>query len=155
MPSSSTLPMTGGCQCGAVRYEVAMRPERVHYCHCRMCQRAVGNAFALLAPVRREQLHYIRGEPAQFQSSNFASRGFCRDCGTPLSFAYHDSDWICLSVGSFDHPEALPPERHCGIESQLSWLHLDDGLPRERTDQDPEDREKLKQLQSRQAPQDV
>ena len=50
-PSRQTY--TGGCQCGAVRYEAAGPPSRTHFCHCRMCQKALGNLFAALAPFKR------------------------------------------------------------------------------------------------------
>ncbi len=115
-------PVTGGCQCGAVRYALSMVPQGVHFCHCRMCQRAVGNVFAALAPVKRDALRWLDEEPAQFASSTVARRGFCPHCGTPVSFAYNESEWICLAVGSFDHPERLPPMIEYGIESRLPFL---------------------------------
>lgn len=126
-PTSSTLPLTGGCQCGAVRYTVTMMPQGVHFCHCRMCQRALGNVFAALAPVQRDQLRWTEDEPAMFASSTVARRAYCRHCGTPLSFGYNESPWVCLTVGSFDHPEQLPPTVECGIESRLPFLHAREG----------------------------
>lgn len=126
--------ISGGCQCGAVRYRASMQPVSVHYCHCRMCQRAVGNVFATLCPVKKSSLTW-NGTPGFFNSSTKASRGFCRECGTPLSFAYNDSEWICVTLGSVDDPASVPPTIHYGIESQVPWLHLDDGLPREPTEE--------------------
>jgi hypothetical protein len=137
--------LTGGCQCGAVRYAVHAEPEGVHFCHCRMCQRAVGGPFAALAPVRRADMAWTRGAPALFASSSVAERGFCRDCGTPLSFAYSDSDWIDLTVGSFDRPDRVPPGLHYGTESRMPWLQLADDWPQSTTDQslEPHRRETL------------
>lgn len=125
--------LTGGCQCGAVRYATRMRPVKVHYCHCRMCQRAVGNVFAALVPVRKDSVTWT-GEPGSFRSSSLATRGFCPRCGTPLSFAYDASRWICLTLGSLDAPAAVQPEIHYGVEGRLPWLRVDDGLPCEATD---------------------
>ena len=125
--------LSGGCQCGAVRYVARMRPVKVHYCHCRMCQRAVGNVFAALVPVRRDSVTWT-GEPGAYRSSSLATRGFCMRCGTPLSFGYDASRWICLTLGSLDDPAAVQPEIHYGVESQLPWLHVADELPREATD---------------------
>lgn len=125
--------ISGGCQCGAVRYALHEAPSRTHYCHCRMCQRALGNAFALLTGVHRDKLAWTRGTPAFFASSSLARRGYCRDCGTPLSFGYDHAQWLYVTVGSLDQPARVTPERHFGIESQLPWLHLDDALPREQT----------------------
>lgn len=127
---------TGGCQCGAVRFRASMRPIDVSYCHCRMCQRAVGNLFATLAMVRKDRLEWTEGEPAIFASSSAAERGFCRACGTPLLFRYKASPYVELTVGSFDHPEALEPEHHYGIESHVPWHVIGDALPREQTKSD-------------------
>lgn len=135
MPETREPLLTGGCQCGAVRYAVRSAPEDVHFCHCRMCQRAVGGPFAALAPVRKADVAWTAGAPAVFASSTIAERGYCRDCGTPLSFAYFDSDWIDLTIGSFDTPEAIAPTRHYGTESRMPWLHLADDWPRSQTDE--------------------
>ena len=134
------LPITGGCQCGAVRYALHAVPGNTHFCHCRMCQRAVGGPFAAFTGLPRAQIEWTRGEPAFFQSSSVAKRGFCRDCGTPLSFAYDRSDRFSVTIGSLDHPETVPIARHYGVESKMPWLKLCDGLPEEATvdaDTDP------------------
>ncbi|MGZ3305995.1 MAG: GFA family protein [Asticcacaulis sp.] len=127
------LPITGGCQCGAVRYALHAEPGNAHFCHCRMCQRAVGGPFAALTSLRRADVEWTKGEPAFFQSSSVAKRGYCRDCGTPLSFAYDRSDRFSVTLGSLDRPEDAPIERHYGIESKMPWLKLCDGLPEEET----------------------
>jgi hypothetical protein len=126
-------PMTGGCQCGAVRYALSMKPVGTHFCHCRMCQRAVGNVFATLAPVHRDKVRWTHAAPSMFRSSSAAQRGFCDKCGTPLTFGYDKSKWLCVTVGSLDDPTLVKPTVHYGIESQLHWLHLHEELPREET----------------------
>lgn len=133
--TESSVELRGGCQCGAVRYAVTMQPQGVHFCHCRMCQRASGNVFAALAPVKRTSLRWLDEEPAQFASSTVARRGFCSHCGTPISFAYNESEWIALSTGSFDHPEQLPPTIEYGIESRLPYLHPRQDCRQEETGQ--------------------
>ena len=75
--------MTGGCQCGAVRYALMSEPTQASICHCRMCQKAFGNYFAPLTGVPRKDLVWTKGQPGIFRSSEAAERGFCRDCGTP------------------------------------------------------------------------
>lgn len=126
--------LTGGCQCGAVRYALYARPEDVHLCHCRMCQKAVGNAFAALAPVRRRDFAWTRGTPAVFLSSSAAERLFCAACGTPLGFAYVDGDWMDPTIGSLDDPAAVAPQQHYGVESRVAWLDRLDGLPAAETE---------------------
>lgn len=125
---TTTFPITGGCQCGAVRYALSALPKS-SFCHCRMCQRAVGNAFSALSMIKKADLVWTKGEPASFQSSTIARRGFCRDCGTPLTFAYDDKDRMEVTTGSLDDPDVAPLEEHFGVESRLSWLKLCDGLP--------------------------
>jgi hypothetical protein len=125
--------LSGGCQCGAVRYALYAEPEGTSLCHCRMCQKAVGNVFAPYAPVRGTDFAWTRGTPTFYSSSSIAERGFCSHCGTPLSFLYLASEWTSVSVGSLDHPQRTPPLRHYGIESRVPWLRLCDGLPEERT----------------------
>jgi hypothetical protein len=148
MDETKALSITGGCQCGAVRY-IAHEPlHRTHYCHCRMCQRATGNLFAALAGVSKNRLEWTKGQPKFFASSTMAERGFCEHCGTPLTFAYHEAARIYVTIGSLDHPERAIPERHYGIESQLPWLHIHDDLPREAT----EDNEKLRTMMVFQSP---
>ncbi|MBK0399966.1 GFA family protein [Limibaculum sp. M0105] len=125
MPDEPTY-ATGGCQCGRVRFRVTEGLGRANLCHCRMCQRATGNAFAPLVTARGV---VFEGEPARFASSNVAERGYCRDCGTPLFYAPLGSDAVELMIGALDDPEAARPALHYGIESRLGWLHLADGLP--------------------------
>jgi hypothetical protein len=120
-----------------VRYALTMAPQNVHYCHCRMCQKAVGNVFAALAPVKKTALRWVKGAPGIYESSTVADRGFCPSCGTPLYFAYKASEWIAVTVGSLDNPAAVKPERHYGIEAHVPWLTIEDDLPRERTEESP------------------
>ena len=111
--------MTGGCQCGAVRFAVFKGRTRGDICHCRMCQKATGNFFFASVSVRCEDMAWTRGEPAVFKSSELVERGFCRDCGTPLSFRYVDRDRIGLSLGSFDSPQGVAIVEQYGVESRL------------------------------------
>ena len=128
--------LTGGCQCGAVRYALSAPPERVHLCHCRACQKAVGGPFAALAPVRRQDFTWTRGVPGSFASSSIAHRDFCTSCGTPLSFRYDDSEWISVTIGSLDRPQEVRPFRHWGVESRLAWFDELGSLPAGTTEAD-------------------
>jgi hypothetical protein len=122
--------LTGGCQCGAIRYALFEMPEST-ICHCRMCQKAVGGPFAALSKVRRECFTWTRGEPGTFRSSSAAERQFCRACGTPLTFQYLDGDAIEVTTGSLDYPGDLPPKKNFGVASRLPWIALlvPGGLP--------------------------
>jgi hypothetical protein len=125
---------TGGCQCGAVRYQLLTPPEHACLCHCRMCQRVSGQPFMAFASVRREHLRWTRGSPSTFVSSNVAERNFCSACGTPLTYHRVESGSIAVTIGSLDAPEAVRPIEQFGIESELSWISGLRALPAKRTE---------------------
>ena len=80
-----------------------------------MCQKAFGSFFAPLVGVPLTEFELTRGELAIFKSSDLIERGFCRDCGTPLTFHDVDGDRIDVSIGSLDEPEAVEPVIQFGI----------------------------------------
>jgi hypothetical protein len=128
--------LTGGCQCGAVRYALYAEPDS-DICHCRMCQKAVGNLFMAVAGVPLDQLVWTTGEPALYRSSSAAERGFCRDCGTPLTFRYLAKGSINVTLGSLDEPAKARPTIQHGIESRVPWWRELFDLPGMTTEQDP------------------
>ncbi|MFC3079392.1 GFA family protein [Phenylobacterium terrae] len=117
-----TGPITGGCQCGAVRFRVDGALGRASICHCRMCQKAFGAFYGPLVSVRLAELTWTRGERATFQSSNKVRRGFCRDCGTPLTFECSD-EVIDLAIGAFDDPSPIKPQVQLATDRALPWVH--------------------------------
>lgn len=127
--------LSGGCQCGAVRYALYAMPTRTSLCHCRMCQKAVGQPFAAYAAVAMEEFAWTRGSPPTFRSSSAAERHFCPACGTSLTFRYFHKPEIDVAVGTLDHPERVRPTAEVGVESRLPWLTsaVLDALPQERT----------------------
>ena len=123
----------GGCQCGAVRFEVTGRLGKASVCHCRMCQKAFGNVFAPLVSIPDGALTWTRAEPQRFQSSNFVLRGFCPECGTPLT--YEAPDGLAVAIGAFDHPERIEPDIQFGVEGRIPWMdHVNDWPVRETLD---------------------
>lgn len=124
--------MTGGCQCGRIRYRVEVDDLDAYLCHCRMCQRATGGFAAALKQV--QGVLWGR-EPDRYRSSPIAQRGYCNACGTPLTFEGDGSEGLDLTVGSFDEPGRLRPVEHTGVESlHEAWLDTS-ALPRSRTDE--------------------
>ncbi|MEQ1890382.1 MAG: GFA family protein [Alphaproteobacteria bacterium] len=113
---------TGGCQCGAVRFALYAEPLGSAICHCRMCQKAFGAFFAPFALVARSQFDWTRGAPKQFASSDHGLRGFCGQCGTPLSCLANGAAAINIPTGSFDHPEKFKPTFQAGTEGRMPWL---------------------------------
>jgi hypothetical protein len=126
--------ITGGCQCGAVRYAVHAPLFRPSICHCRMCQKAFGAFYAPLVSAPLDAFEVTRGTIAMFKSSDAVERGFCRDCGTPLTFRYVDGDKIDISIGSLDDPTAARPIVQHGLESRMPWLGDLEALPGQTTE---------------------
>ena len=126
--------MTGGCMCGTVRYTAVVASDDAYLCHCRMCQRAVGNVSVAMMNAKKADVRWER-EPDYHASSPIARRGFCAACGTSLTFEYHDSDKMDLLVGTFDDPSRFVPSHHFGVENMhRAWLNTE-GLPEYRVDQ--------------------
>lgn len=113
----------GGCQCGAVRYRIAAGPMKSVLCHCRMCQRATGNAFAPLLEVPSDRIAW-HGTPAAWASSDLATRGFCPTCGTPLF--YRSGDTTEIMAGTLAPGFSFRPLEQIAVESRRDWLA---GLP--------------------------
>ena len=140
-----TMPITGGCLCGAVRYEANEPPSKGVICHCRMCQRTTGSAFEAITRFPQTAFRFTKGEPKRYRSSLIMEKCFCPHCGTTLTDQYvvrksaiSNPDNVIVHIGTLDKPEAVSIASHYGVESQLPWVHFDDGLPRARCDEDPE-----------------
>ena len=112
--------VTGGCQCGAVRYSLDVVPIHTHVCHCRMCQKAGGAPF--MAFVLTSSFVITRGALSIFKSSDIAERGFCAACGTPLTYRSLAGNLIAVTLGSLDDPNAFVPQTQYGTESRVTWL---------------------------------
>ena len=110
---------SGGCQCGAVRFTARGELGRASICHCRMCQKAFGSFFGPF--VSAPGLIWTRGAPKYFQSSNRVRRGFCADCGTPLTFE-PDGRTPGVAIGAFDDPSTLRPVIQMAVDARSPWL---------------------------------
>ena len=130
----STQIHTGGCQCGAIRFRVTGDLKDASICHCRMCQKATGGFFGPYVGAPREALVWTRGQLRRFQSSNKVARGFCADCGTPLT--YEAPDGVAVAAGAFDDPRPLAPWVQYGVEGKLPYVDDLPALPQRRTEED-------------------
>ena len=114
--------MTGGCQCGRIRYEAQIDRDAAYLCHCKMCRRATGGVSIAFCNVAKAKVTWTTREPERYASSPIAQRGFCSACGTPLSFDFPDSDQMDLTVGSFDDPAYFVPRQNFSVETILpAW----------------------------------
>ena len=135
MADAKASRLTGGCQCGALRYEWLEQPAYASVCHCRMCQKASGQPFMALTGGKLEHLRWTRGKPSIFKSSDRGERGFCSACGTPLTYRMEGTGRISVAMASLDNPEAMRPTQQYGVESKLPWTDGIAALPAQRTEQ--------------------
>jgi hypothetical protein len=126
--------LTGGCQCGAIRYRLAAAPFDSNLCHCRMCQKAGGGPFMVFASVKRDAFEVTRGEISRYRSSEIAERGFCPQCGTPLTYEGSSAKHVSVTIGSLDDPNAVGIKEQLGVQAEVTWLKSALQAPSSRTD---------------------
>ena len=103
-----------------------------------MCQKSCGNPYFLGTFIHVDGFSFMKGEPKYFQSSDWAERGFCADCGTPLIFR-DGTDAHTIYIATLDQPEEWPPTLcHSGMENRIPWDTIHDDLPRWNTEDDPD-----------------
>ena len=123
---------TGGCLCGAVRFETDGPPKWTSYCHCTSCRRHTGAPVSAYAGFEAGQVRFTKGALTRFSSSDGVHRGFCSTCGSTLT--YEGARWpteIHLHVGAFDDPTPYAPQGHAFVDERLPWLHLSEpALPK-------------------------
>ena len=121
----------GGCFCGSVRYRLDGPPVDAGYCHCRMCQLAVGAPVVAWGTWPAERLTWLADQSRSFASSAKGERSFCPTCGTSLTFCDPtDPAFVDVTLASVDDPEAFAPDHHIWTSSRVRWLEISDDLPR-------------------------
>jgi hypothetical protein len=121
-----SLPMTGGCSCGAIRYEITAFPLLLYACHCTNCQTASGSACALNMPVATTGFRIVKGEPKGWRhlspSGAEVTSRFCDDCGARI---YGERklrpESINVRAGTLDDTGWLIPVAHMFLKSAQPW----------------------------------
>jgi hypothetical protein len=119
--------LTGGCQCGGVRYECEDAPSTLYICHCTQCRRQSASAFGMSLEVRRGGLRLIKGAPRFWtrlaDSGGIVRCAFCPDCGTRV---WHegssDAELITVKAGSLDEPVDASRAIHIWTVSKLDGI---------------------------------
>jgi len=124
---------TGGCLCGAVRYEVRGSLRPVIACHCTQCRRTSGHFVAATATAPQNLVLVEEKGLSWYQSSSFARRGFCHTCGSSLFWertaGEGTGDRISIMAGTLDSPSGLETEMHIYVEDAGDYYKINDGLP--------------------------
>ena len=128
------MSMSGGCYCGAVRYEISADPMMKAQCHCRECQYISGGSANVFMVVPEDGFTYTQGEPARFSRSDLeepVTREFCGNCGTPLvSLAPGLPGAVILKVGSLDDVSAYEtPNMAIFCCDKQAFHHVPEGMP--------------------------
>ena len=125
--------VTGGCMCGAVRYE-APEAHAVVYCHCKSCRSHTGAVVAALVGYLKSEITWTGDERSIYRSSPGIMRGFCAKCGTPLTWEGYveelGGDLIEVFISTTDDPDALVPQFHIWTDERIEWFDTVDELPR-------------------------
>jgi hypothetical protein len=137
-----SLPMSGGCSCGAIRYEIKSFPLLLYSCNCTNCQRASGSAFALNMPVATKGFRIVKGEPKGWPhlspSGAEVTTWFCGDCGGRINGSRKSRpDIVTIPAGMLDDTGWLTPVAHMFLKSAQPWVKSADGA--ECFDENPPD----------------
>lgn len=124
---SIPLPLAGGCQCGACRYEIAQPPLMLYVCHCTECQHQSGGAFGMSMPVPRAGFAIVRGTPQSWRRLAASGRpidcAFCRACGSRLFHRPSRDDAVVnVKPGTLDDTRWLRPVGHLWTASAQGWV---------------------------------
>ena len=120
---------TGGCLCGAVRFESVNPPYNTGYCHCGMCRKSLGSLFGTWVILKRKDLRYLTREPDWYESSDTVRRGFCGKCGSPILYQPIEKDFDAVWIGTLDTPADYMPRAHWHTANKIPWVDIHAHLP--------------------------
>lgn len=130
---NSNFKYHGQCLCGEIQYEVREFSPRMGHCHCSMCRKFHGAAFATYGEVKPPDFHWIKGEAtlSDFTADNGTTRSFCKHCGSSLTFRASNADnsIVELALGTLDTPIPHQPDAHIFVANKASWHTISDKLP--------------------------
>jgi hypothetical protein len=145
MSDSNNRPYQGQCLCGLIQYEVDEIEPRMGHCHCSMCRKFHGAAFATYGEAKADNFHWVAGEGhlKTYLAPNGTKRQFCGNCGSSLTFVPSDDtgESIEFSLGTLESKIELRPDAHIFTDYRASWYEVSDDLP-----QFPEGRDSKEKL---------
>lgn len=119
---------TGGCLCGAVRYEARGPLRPVVNCHCSQCRRTSGHFVAATAAYKGDLEVRVSGELRWYRSSEVARRGFCGNCGSSLFWEPFEGEWTAIMAGTLDLPTGLSTEANIFVGDAGDYYEVDERL---------------------------
>jgi hypothetical protein len=123
----------GSCLCQAIQFEVDHFEPQTGNCHCSMCRKFHGAAYATLGEARSANFRWLRGQDQlkSYTADNGTTRQFCAECGSSLTFASPaaDPDLVEIALACFDDEVPIRPDAHIFVSSGAAWASPDDDLP--------------------------
>ena len=129
---TENLPYTGQCLCGSIKYQVEKIEPKMGHCHCSMCRKFHGAAFATFGEAFSKNFRWLEGEALlkSYRANNDTIRQFCSNCGSSLTFSSPKyPQLIEFSLGTLDSIIPLKPDAHIFTASKASWYDIMDNLP--------------------------
>ena len=128
-----SVPLEGGCSCGAVRYRLTSEPLFVHCCHCLNCQRQTGSAFVVNLLIEADRLELLSGDPKAVdvpRDDGSKQRVYrCPDCQIAVFSEYGRPEVRFVRGGTLDDPRGVTPDVHIFTRSKVGWITLPDSTP--------------------------
>ena len=124
--------LKGSCLCGSVKYEIDGELSAVTNCHCALCRKASGSAFASGATIAAASFRLIAGKDLlkEWESSPGYHRVFCGQCGSPiLKRKDRDPEHLRFRPGTLDSDPGVKMSKHTHVKSKAPWVEINDGLP--------------------------
>ena len=135
--STITTPFSGGCACGAIRYESNAEPLMMLHCHCRDCQRSSGGPFSSFVIVPTEAFNISQGSlrfhAAPSEMGGMTRRGICPECGSRLTGGENPqgtTGFVGINVASLDDPSWFQPQMDIWTSDAQPWDQMDPSLPK-------------------------
>jgi len=122
----------GSCLCGTIKFSVKNDVKDIVYCHCSLCRKAQGSAFATNANVAKDDFNFISGEEnlSHYASSKTQTKSFCKTCGSPImSRNTAAPENIRIRLGTIESEISEAPEAHVFVASKANWENISDNLP--------------------------
>jgi len=123
--------LRGHCLCGETSFECTGKPKWCVHCHCESCRRNTGSGYTTFFGMADGNWDFTGENPGEYQSTSGVTRYFCKNCGSPVAYrADKFPDEIHFYVAQLDDPNCLEPTAHVHFSEKLSWVNIDDNLPK-------------------------
>jgi len=119
---------TASCLCGNITLKATGDAKYTEYCHCAWCQKSSGSAFLPWVVFNRDNVQVTCGNLSYFHTGPNTKRGFCKDCGSAMSF--HTDKNFDIALGVMDNPNIFKASQHIWVKSQIGHIQLRDDLPK-------------------------